>query len=133
MTPVKDLLTQARAVIERGWCQGSFARDAQGQPIKATDPLAETFCIRGATRVIAPNDDDVRARAHRHLEDVIIALTDGDCDSIKGENQKLRVAFNLGQLKLTDILASYNDDTSRTQAEILAVFDAAIKLADPTS
>ncbi len=111
MNPTVNLLTQARAVIERGWCQGCFARDAQGQPIESTDPLAETFCIRGATRVIAPNDDDVRARAHRHLEDVIIALTDGDCDSI----------------------ASYNDDTSRTQAEILAVFDAAIKLADPTS
>lgn len=111
MNTTVKFLTKARAVIERGWCQGSFARDAQGQPIEATDPLAETFCIRGATRAVAPNDDDVRARAHRHLEDVIIALTDGDCDSI----------------------ASYNDDTSRTQAEILAVFDAAIKLADPTS
>lgn len=127
MNPTVNLLTQARAVIERGWCQGSFARDAQGQPIEATDPLAETFCIRGATRVIAPNDDDVRARAHRHLEDVIIALTDGDCRyNPRGSGAYLYMV-------LYDSIASYNDDTSRTQAEILAVFDAAIKLADPTS
>lgn len=111
MNTTVKFLTKARAVIERGWCQGCFARDAQGQPIESTDPLAETFCIRGAMRAVAPNDYDVRARAHRHLEDVIIALTDGDCDSI----------------------ASYNDDPDRTHAEILAVFDAAIALADPTS
>lgn len=111
MNTTVKFLTKARAVIERGWCQGSFARDAQGQPIESTDPLAETFCIRGATRAVAPIDDDERVRAHRHLEDVIIALTDGGYDS----------------------LARYNDVPGRTQAEILAVFDAAIKLADPTS
>lgn len=110
MNPTAKLLTQARAVIERGWCQGCFARDAEGQPVAATDPLAETFCIRGATRVVSPNDD-ARERAHWHLENAIIDVTQRSYTS----------------------LASYNDDPGRTQAEVLAVFDAAIKLAEPTS
>lgn len=99
-----NLLTKARAVIERGWCQGAFARDAQGQPVAPTDPLAETFCIRGATRVIEPTNDDLRLVAHSYLEDVIKART----------------------YRVYSSLASYNDYPSRTQAEVLAVFDAAI-------
>jgi hypothetical protein len=110
LTPVQDLLIRARERIEKGWCQGAYAKNADGDVVGATDPYATSFCIRGAILAVGPLDYAVRAPAYGLLETVIDRISQSPCDS----------------------LAGYNDTYERTHAEVLAVFDAAIALADPT-
>lgn len=109
-SPVKDLLTRARERIEKGWCQGAYAKAADGESVSACGPCATSFCIRGAVLAVGPLDYAVRAPAYNLLENIVDQITQSPCDS----------------------LAGYNDAPGRTHAEILAVFDAAIALADPT-
>lgn len=109
--PVKELLIRARGRIEKGWCQGAYAKNADGDGVGATDPDATSFCIRGAILAVGPLDYSVRSPAYGLLENVVDRISQSPCDS----------------------LAGYNDAPERTQAEVLAVFDAAIALADPTT
>ncbi len=111
MTPVQDLLIRARERIEKGWCQGACAKNADGDDVDATDPDATSFCIRGAILAVGPLGYAVRSSAYGLLENVIDRVSKSPCDS----------------------LAGYNDAYGRTHAEILSVFDAAIILADPTT
>lgn len=52
MTPEETikLLKQARNILERGWCQRSFAQTADGEQTYFTNPNATKFCISGALR-----------------------------------------------------------------------------------
>jgi hypothetical protein len=43
-----ELLTAARARIKKGWCQETYARDANGASISVRDPSAVSFCLYGA-------------------------------------------------------------------------------------
>lgn len=110
MTSVKDLLIRARELIEKGWCQGAYAKDADGESVGATAQGATAFCIRGAILAVGPLDYAVRAPAYNLLENIVDQITQSPCDS----------------------LAGYNDAPGRTHAEILAVFDAALRLAEST-
>jgi len=95
------ILTNARAFIANGWCQGHSAYDADGCPINATSPRAVCFCIYGAfdaTGII--------------LEDSVIEL--------------FKETNGLPQNKP---LSRWNDEPGRTQAEVLEAFDHAIAKA----
>lgn len=108
-SPVKDLLTRARERIEKGWCQGAYAKAADGESVSACGPCATSFCIRGAVLAASPMDYPVRVSAYILLENAVEQITQSPGDS----------------------LAYYNDAHDRTHVEVLAVFDAAIALADP--
>jgi hypothetical protein len=45
---VIDLLGRARAFIERGWVQGTFAVNDADEPVDPTDPGAIAWCVYGA-------------------------------------------------------------------------------------
>jgi len=99
------ILTNARAFIAKGWCQGKSALDGDGNPIDATHPQAVRFCIFGAfdaTGII--------------LEDPVIEL--------------FKEASGLPPDRP---LTGWNDEPGRTQSEVLEAFDRAIAKANAVS
>jgi len=44
----KEMLLQARAKIEAGWCQYNEAKDENGSPVASFSAEAVSFCILGA-------------------------------------------------------------------------------------
>jgi len=97
----KEMLLQARAKIEAGWCQYNEAKDENGSPVASFSAEAVSFCILGAAHgeALPPLRTALRARL--------------------GLPEWVRVS-----------LADYNDAKGRTQAEVLSLFDEAIALAE---
>jgi hypothetical protein len=95
------LLGHARRFLQRGWCQRFFARDAKGQYVGSTSPIARSWCILGALRA---------ARDELGLDELT-----------------LKSAINvLGAHAHTRCLQNWNDSTGRTQEEALRLFDEAL-------
>lgn len=108
-----EILRDARALIEHGWCQDSAAVDARGVAVDPTARSACAWCVSGALNraLHTPNHDRrdyftfFRARA---------ALA-----QIVGADPAV-----IGQIVV------WNDHPERTQAEVLAAFDRAIAAAE---
>jgi hypothetical protein len=99
----KEVLVKARAKIEQGWTQGTFARNGNQEYVYPTDSDAVSWCVRGAICVVVVEEtEDLGFRARRLLASA---------------NQ------------ITEGLAVWNDTPGRTQAEVLAAFDKAIAAA----
>jgi hypothetical protein len=130
--PVKasDVLKAARANVERGWCQGEYARDAAGSPVwtsrslrtadQFTEPellpdfreVTASVCSAGAI-YIEPLSDGMRELALRYL-----AAEIKDCEiSLFEESDSVQV------------IACFNDTPGRTKGEVLDKIDHAIKHA----
>ncbi len=103
MSNIKGDLIKARAKIEKGWCQYNHALDAQGRPTRATSPGAVQFCALGALAA-------VRSPRFQTLLSML-------CSVLNGQYHQWTVS-------------TYNDHPSRTQEEVLALFDKAIALAE---
>lgn len=71
---VTKILTAARGIIKKGWCQDYLALDARGRPVEATSKKAKKFCAYGAvamaTSLLADEQDRERLEllAITHLE-----------------------------------------------------------------
>ena len=103
MNELKDHLVKARSYIERGWTQNEYARDAEGECVFAYDPTAVCWCVRGAFRAV-----------------------DGEWpQSVESD----RGAFLLAEVGHIDSLTNWNDSLSRTQQDVLDLFDKAISVA----
>ena len=100
---VIDALVRARGLVERGWCQGWFARDADGYEVAAVSPQACRFCALGAIR---------------HATNVFV----------EGDNC-IRLVLRAGGNEALGDLFTWNDAPERTQADVLALYDRAIALA----
>jgi hypothetical protein len=110
---VHDVLMKARVLLAEPshWTQGAYARDASGRVVHPRSPAAVCWCIVGAVK-------RADVRTERSEED------DG-----------LRVLLRLfhpstGQLKdklyAFWVMTDWNDDPSRTHADVLALLDEAI-------
>lgn len=47
-----EFLKAVRAIIEKGWTQRVFARDAQGKPVSSGSKEAVSHCVVGAARAV---------------------------------------------------------------------------------
>lgn len=97
MTPI-EFGRKVRRVIERGWCQGALARDADGDKTEFNGPYACCWCLVGASCMVGPPSEPGRMPFTYKLLEVI----DGDSRS------------------------SWNDKPDRTKAEVLAAIDETI-------
>lgn len=106
MSAIADKLREARALIERGWTQGQYARDVHGEGTDFLKHEAVCFCAAGAI-----------GAANEHWPNsglpgmALLSLAVG------------------GDGTETDILI-WNDAKERSHAEVLAAFDQAIQLAE---
>lgn len=96
------LLDAAKALlIEKGWAQGFYARDAAGEVVSVEDPTACSFCAMGA----------------------LVYVTQ------EASRETSRSAFNAMERAVSDgNIARYNDAPERTKEEVLALFDKAKEL-----
>ena len=105
-TQTKTVLKRARAKIAQGWTQNAVARGAAGFPVLSFSRDARCWCAMGAVLAVTSEGDGL---------------------------QRLRAA--LPQSARTDNdawhdVSVFNDHPGRTQAEVLALFDRAISLAE---
>lgn len=103
MTTVTKL-KEARALIERGWCQGADAMTASGRSVFPEHGGAERWCAGGACAAAAKDREIERPIFRTMLDSLLRAIP---------EHRPMTVSF-------------WNDEPGRTQAEVLALFDRAI-------
>lgn len=99
---VKAKLIEARALIAKGWVQGTNAVKADGEVVAYSDPRATHFCTRGAIDRATNGKYDISFRCVETLYDAL-------------DRSELCVG-----------ISGYNDAPARTQTEVLALFDKAI-------
>jgi hypothetical protein len=96
---VRVLEEARRLLLEKGWTQGTFARDRKGDAIEFDSPRAACFCTSGAImRVGESPDRSAEFYAFRALRKFL-----GD-----------------------QTIAEWNDDPRRTREDVLGLFDRAI-------
>jgi hypothetical protein len=103
----KDLviLKNARTLIEKGWCQGAWARNKKGKPVQWDNSAAASWCLRGAI--------------HKGAAEASSRDTAGATVTIE---RILRDRFHV-----IDGLTWWNDDPKRTKKDVLKALDIAIK------
>jgi hypothetical protein len=110
VSEIADKLREARALIERGWTQGEYARRKDGAP--ASILSRELFCYCAAGAVAA-------GAGYKYPSSIVPGM------------RELSLAVG-GDGDESDIL-NWNDAPERTQAEVLAAFDKAIELAEQSA
>lgn len=103
--PLLVVLHHARALVERGWTQGSEARNADGDKVPAASREACQWCALGAVLAVI----DQRGGSFTPAFDALSA--------------QIPDPAHCGAVWL------YNDDQGRTKDEILALYDRAILAA----
>lgn len=101
------MLQRIRATIEKGWCRGELARDKKWAKVDITSPEACTWCAEGAIAL-----ECMRERSavwNKYCDAVCLALRPFIPDIFKNRG-----------------LFRYNDSTTTTKEDILALFDKAI-------
>ena len=107
----KEMLLEARASVEQGWCQGASARDGQGSPVQPWSPLAAQWSAIGG--LVA-----VWARRRAAASDLERAIA----------------GFQLANVALLQAMGSspaeWNDRAERTLEDVLAAFERACASLD---
>jgi hypothetical protein len=102
------LLQQARALLAEptAWCHDTYARDGDGEAVLPYESTAVAWCAIGAIVRFQEFHGRTRLAASKVLN---------------------RAAFLIAGTLVT---SHYNDHPGRTHADILALYDRAIMLAD---
>lgn len=91
------LLHDAGVLVERGWCQGTEARDANGQATDVVSDDAAAWSLLGALQATTVADPSIE------LQDIGVAVA------------------ALAEVILDPSLANWNDSEARTKLEVLTV------------
>ena len=111
---VLEALIKARTLlVQHGWTQNGWARDADGETRPWEDPRAECYCAAGALR-----------RAI-YGTDCAVPLTDPVLEQAESALRCQIVRLGYGAI----LIEEFNDQPHRTAEDVLAVFDAAIARA----
>ena len=108
MKPGALLLARARELVSQGWCRGTDACGARGEPVEPWDDRATAWSLLGA--IVAGLEQEAEASGEVPLEELAAAL------------------YALAELVETDSLVDWNDDPSRTQEEVVETLARAEEL-----
>jgi hypothetical protein len=95
-----EVLTNARALVQRGWCKAALARGPDGSKTSWNDPAAVAWCAVGAVQ---------RVSECTHWGPALTLLA-------RAANTRTPVPI-------------WNDEDHRTKKQVLAAFDRATELA----
>ena len=104
------ILTDAAAVVRRGWCQVADARADDDRPVDPWDPEATSWSVLGA--IVAVLEWEAHERGEVPLEELAAAL------------------YALADVIGVDSLAAWNDESTRTHESVLAALAAAERAYD---
>ena len=98
-----EKLDSARELLEIGWCQGADARSQSGEPVRPWDAEAVAWSTLGA----------------------LVAVADSNETGVLGLEQLGLPALALGIATGADELRAWNDQPTRTRADVLFVYGEA--------
>jgi hypothetical protein len=113
------MVSEARRLVKRGWCQGAHARDGAGLEVPSWSEEARSWSLLGALlsswhRQDSQDDGDITA----HLVD---AHALGEATEV------------LGEVVGTAALDRWNDATKRTKNEVVDAMDGALSALNGSS
>ena len=97
----KQILQEGRTLIEKGWTQEKFARDADGDAVLAKSPRACAWCAEGALYAVEKN-----------------FLAVGEAISLLDD---------LAKDQEYDSACDFNDHPDTTREDVLDLYNKAIK------
>jgi hypothetical protein len=100
------LLEKVRAVVARGWTQGTDARNADGNEVDPWDPEATAWSLLGA--LVAVLEREAETSGELPLEEVAGAL------------------YAIADVIHVESLADWNDTLAHSQLDVLDTLDRAI-------
>ena len=103
----KNVLQDARKLLEQGWTKGVCARDIDGKPVNTRDAEACSWCPEGAIYAIEQN---------WHIVDEALSL--------------LLLLVNRFSNREYDDVDEFNDHPGTTKEDVLELFDQAITRCD---
>jgi hypothetical protein len=106
-----------RGLLAVGWCQGVFARTAQGAQATLGSPDAVAFCILGASSHLTVLAGKPTYAMHPEAREAIRALVALVAPGVPFDGPMGRYGAPL---------VAWNEAPERTQAEVLALVDRAI-------
>jgi hypothetical protein len=111
------MVSEARRLVESGWCQGAHARDAARREVPSWSEEATSWSLLGA----------LLASWHQHDAQGL----DGDVVAHLADAHALgRATEVLGEAVGTASLERWNDDEGRTQADVIDAADRALRLLE---
>jgi len=100
-----ELLHEAGALVDFGWCQGATARSAQGVPVDVCSEQAATWSLLGALQAAAFRQESAAVSDIRDAMEAIAELIEDPS------------------------LSNWNDAPDRTQADVRLMLEHAEQLA----
>ena len=113
------MMSEARRLVESGWCQRAHARDAAGVEVPSWSAEARSWSVLGAL-LASWHRQDSQLDA-----DVVAHLADAHA---LGEATEV-----LGEVVGTASLDRWNDSRKRTQKDVVAAMDRALSALNGTA
>lgn len=107
MSETAEILRKARSLVAKGWCQGHYACDQDGDFCDSNSPDAASWCAQGA------------------LHRAGMALGDKRAPSLAAQNFLYEAVGRH--------VPDFNDAASTTHADVLDAFDRAIAAAEKSN
>ena len=117
MTTELEHLRKMRELLAKGWTQGAWARDGEGQDVFTDSETATCFCLAGAST-------RTRSGVQKLIPNALLRALDCVEPDLAGRYDK----SNDFTVRL--IIVRWNDRPGRTQSEVLALIDRAIEIAE---
>ncbi len=106
------MVSEARRLVKRGWCQGAHARDGAGLEVPSWSEEARSWSLLGALLSSWHHQDS--------LDDADISAHLVDAHAL-GEATEV-----LGEVVGTAALDRWNDAAKRTKKDVVAAMDGAL-------
>jgi hypothetical protein len=113
------MMSEARRLVESGWCQGAHARDGAGLEVPSWSEEARSWSLLGALLTSWHHRDS--------QEDADVAAHLVDAHAL-GEATEV-----LGEVVGTAALDRWNDAATRTKTDVVAAMDGALSALSGSS
>ena len=115
---IQEILTDAKAFIQKGWTKSYYACDVNGIDIEPTNPKACSWCANGAIYAAAYNkvSEDFIYRIKVYMDEIV---READVTFWKTDS-------NMPSTVKIPCIVSYNDALKTEKEDVIEMFDKGI-------